>query len=266
MSLKGNVAMITGASSGIGKATALLFAENGARSVICGRDRKSLYEISKAILRLGADCIALKVDVRDWLQVKAITDVAIEQYGRIDILINNAGIALAKPLIETTEEDWNSIINTNMKGVFLCCKAVLPTMMAMRQGTIINISSTLGIQGTSKMAAYSASKFGVIGLTQSLAAEVKLPGIKVYAVCPGSTNTNLHRRIVGDEAAKVAMSPFSVAERIYGIVTGDIHLHSGGVFVVDNHKKEFPLRANKQTLLTIIKNCLIFYMSSVKRL
>jgi 3-oxoacyl-[acyl-carrier protein] reductase len=177
-----------------------------------------------------------QVDVRDRLQVKDMAERVLERFGRVDILINNAGIALYKTILETTEEEWEDIIRTNMTGVFLCCKAVLPGMLKAKHGTIVNISSIAGIRGTSHMGAYSASKFGIIGLTQSLAKEIEPSGIKVYSVCPGPTDTKLHRLIVGDEAAKMAMSPEKVAETILGVITQEIPLPSGGEIVVDGQK------------------------------
>jgi len=238
MQLQDAVVIITGGGTGIGRATALLFAERGAKVVVCGRRPEPLRGTVWLINQRDGDALALPCDVRDLAQVTSMVKVVLQRFGKIDVLMNSAGVAVAKSVVDTTEEEWDEMLDTNLKGVFLCCKAVLPSMVEACNGVIVNVSSTLGKTGIANMGAYCASKFGVIGLTQALAEELKPQGIRVYAVCPGSTYTDLHRGVVGEEMAKLAMPPEKVAARVIGLVTGEISLPSGGAIVVD----EQPLR------------------------
>jgi len=241
--LQNAIAVITGGGSGIGKAIAQSLADRGASVVVCGRRSDPLAETVRLIERKMGKAFALPMDVRDWSQVSATVNRVLDRFGRIDILVNNAGIAMAKPMLETTEADWDEIIDINLKGVFLCCKAVLPTMTKTGDGVIVNVSSILGMTGTAKFGAYCASKFGVIGLTQVLAEELKPHGIRVYAVCPGPTDTDLHRKIVGQEAARKATPPEKVAARVISLVTGEIILASGAVLMLD--ESSFRFGSNK---------------------
>lgn len=258
MTLKGNVALITGAGRGIGKATAVLLAGMGVKVVLCGRDLESLQNASLLARQEGTDVIALSADVRDWAQVKGMSEKALARCGKIDFLINNAGVASYEPILETSEEAWDWIIDTNLKGIFLCCKAVLPAMLKARKGVIVNISSILGLSGAANMSTYSASKFGVIGFTESLAAEVGPMGIKTYAVCPGPTNTDLHRRIVGREAAETAMSPERVAKEIVGLLSGENTVPSGAAIVVEEEGVSVsnipPRKTRKRSLRAFIRS------------
>ena len=240
MDLYGSVAIVTGGGSGIGRATALLLAERKARVAVCGRRPEALGETVAMIERSGSLAVAVVTDVREVAQVNAMVRAVLDQFGRIDVLVNNAGIAIAKPVVETTEEDWDEILNTNLKGPFLCYMAVLPIMMEACRGTIVNVSSVLGKSGIANMGAYCASKFGVVGLTQALAEEVKLKGIQIFAVCPGPTYTELHRRVVGDRLAELSMPPEKVAQKIVGLVRGEIQVSSGGAIVVDEHTPRLP--------------------------
>jgi 3-oxoacyl-[acyl-carrier protein] reductase len=173
------------------------------------------------------------VDVGDWNQVSEVPDKVLNQFGAIDILVNNAGIAIYKSFLEMSNQDWERVIDTNLVGVLRCCKAVLPAMLQARKGVIVNVASTAGLHGVPNLSIYSASKFALIGFTQSLAAETIDQGVKVYAICPGPTYTDLHRSIVGDEAALSAQPPEKVAEKTLAVVLGETRLPSGGEIVVD---------------------------------
>lgn len=245
MELQGIVAIITGGGTGIGRATALLLAERGAKVIVCSRRPELLRETVWLVNQRDGDALALLCDVRDWAQVTSMARAVLQRFSKVDILVNNAGIAIAKPIMETTQEEWDDMLDTNLKGVFLCCKAVLPSMVQAGSGVIINISSILGKTGVANFGAYCASKFGVIGLTQALADELGPGGIRVYAVCPGSTYTDLHRRIVGEEMAKVSMPPEKVAAKVIGLVTGEISLPSGGAIVVDEQPLPLPPHETK---------------------
>lgn len=241
MELQNAVVIITGGSTGIGRATALLFAGRGARAVVCGRRPAPLTETVRLIKQKGGDALALPTDVRDWAQVREMVRVVLERFGKVDILVNNAGVAIAKPVVETTEEEWDEMLDTNLKGVFLCCKAVLPSMVEACNGVIVNVSSTLGKTGIANFGAYCASKFGVIGFTQALADELKPRGIRVYAVCPGRTSTDMQRQLGGENIAKLSMPPEKAAEKVMGLVTGEISLPSGSAIVVDEQSVRLAL-------------------------
>lgn len=233
MQLKDAVVIVTGGGSGIGKVTALLFAEGGARVIVCGRRPEPLTETVRLIEQRRGNAVAVPIDVTDCTKVASMVHKVLHRFGKVDILINNAGIAIAKPFMETTEREWDEMLDTNLKSIYLCCKAVLPYMVEACSGVIVNVSSVLGKTGIANFGAYCASKFGVIGLTQALADELKPRGIRIYAVCPGSTYTDLHRKIIGEEMAKRGMPPEQVARNIIGLVSGEIQSQSGGSIVVD---------------------------------
>lgn len=233
MDLKGAIVVITGGGTGIGRVAALKFAEKGASVIVCGRRHKPLTETVELIKQKGGNALAIPADVRMWAEVTAMVDVALERFGRIDVLVNNAGVAVLKPVMDTAEEEWDETLDTDLKGVFLCCKAALPSMVKARSGVIINVSSALGKVGVPNLGAYCASKFGVIGFTQALAKEMEPQAIRVYAVCPGATYTPLHSRLVGEESAKAAMPPEKVADKIVGLAAGELSLSSGASIAVD---------------------------------
>lgn len=256
MILQGIVAIITGGGTGIGRATALLLAERGAFVVVCGRRTEPLLETIRLIERLGFKASFSVTDVRKWDQVTNMVNTVLERFGKIDVLINNAGVALAADIADTKEEDWNIILDTNLKGTFLCCKAVIPTMSKACRGIIVNVSSILGKTGIANMGAYCVSKFGVIGLTQTLADELKSRNIQAYAACPGPTYTELHCKIVGEDAGKTAAPPEYVSEKIIGIITGDLKLPSGGSLVIDEQAVRPAHNKAKVKLVAAVYGCL----------
>ncbi len=192
--LQNAVAIITGASSGIGAATALELAKRGARLSLWARSTERLAEVANQAKANGAaDVLALSCDIRDEAQVASATAETLRQFGRLDILINSAGLSLNGEVDGYSLEDWRTVIETNLTGTFLTCRAVLPTMKQQRNGQIINISSGAGRNGIKQMAAYCASKFGVVGFTESLALEVRSANIRVSVLLPGSVATNFSR-------------------------------------------------------------------------
>jgi len=189
MDIKNKIVLITGGSRGIGKATAKCFAAEGSRVIICSRHKADLDKACEEIIKGGGECTGIECDVRQAGDVKNLVHKTVQKFRQIDLLINNAGAGYYKPLTETTEEEWDTTVDTNMKGMFLACREAIPHMK--KNSMIINISSGAGKHGFPNFAAYCASKFGVIGFTESIAGE--LPFIKVYSVCFGSVNTKLFR-------------------------------------------------------------------------
>lgn len=242
MRIKGSVVVVTGGGTGIGRATAQLFAKKKARVVVCGRRPEPLEKTVQLIKQSGGAALAIPTDVRSWEQVVRMVDVTAQQYGKIDVLVNNAGIAIAKSLVDTTEREWDAIINTNLKGIFFCCKAVLPKMLEAKSGYIINISSIYGQNGVANFTAYCASKFGVIGLTQAMAKEISIEAIKAFAVCPGACCTDLNKEMASEEIVKQFMPPEKVAVKIIELVTGEIPLSSGENIVVNEQPLPFTAR------------------------
>lgn len=187
--LKNKVAIVTGAGQGIGKAIALLLAKNGAKVVVADITNER-FEVAKEIEAMGAQGLAVKCDVSKREEVEAMVEKCITEYGRIDILVNNAGIYPFKPFADMKEQEWDKVLEVNLKGVFYSTKAALPKMIEQRYGKIVNIASIAGaVVGFSNLVHYSSSKAAIVGFTRSLALEVAQYGIDVNAVAPGPIET-----------------------------------------------------------------------------
>jgi 3-oxoacyl-[acyl-carrier protein] reductase len=187
--LQGNTVLVTGAASGIGRAMAAAFAAEGARIVINHLGRAAdAAETARGVEAAGGESLIVAADVCNPLQVSAMVDQAVKHFGSIDVLVNNAGIVLVKPFLDTTREDWQQVIDTDLTSVFHCCQAVLPHMLATGHGCIINVASELAYLGRDRYTAYTAAKGGVVSLTRSLAREFA-PRIRVNAIAPGPTDT-----------------------------------------------------------------------------
>ncbi|KOO49316.1 3-oxoacyl-[acyl-carrier-protein] reductase [Viridibacillus arvi] len=190
--LEGKTAVVTGASRGIGRAIALTLAEQGARVVVnySGSQSKA-EEVVAEITENGGEAIAVQANVADADEVTALMKAATDTFGSLDILVNNAGITRDNLLMRMKEQDWDDVMNTNLKGVFLCTKAVSRQMMKQRAGRIINVASIVGVSGNAGQANYVAAKAGVIGLTKTTAKELAARNIYVNAVAPGFIATEM---------------------------------------------------------------------------
>jgi NAD(P)-dependent dehydrogenase (short-subunit alcohol dehydrogenase family) len=189
MRLAGQVALITGGTSGIGEATALLFGREGAPVVIAGRNEKRGYAVTAAILETGGKAFFVRTDVRKAGECDRAVRETLSSFGRLDILFNNAGVFYPHDTLECSEEEWDEQIDINLKGTFLMSKAALPGMIAQGRGVIINNSSGWGIVGGDKAVAYCASKGGVVLMTKAMAIDHGRQGIRVNCICPGDVET-----------------------------------------------------------------------------
>ena len=210
--LNGKVGLITGASSGIGRATAELFAAKGAKVVAAARRQKELDSLVAEIEANGGFATAIQTDVSTATDVERMVDHAIESFGRLDYAVNNAGIeGQFAPIVDLAEEDWDQVMGINLKGTFLCMKHEARAMLARScRGAIINVGSVSSFLGAATGSAYVASKHALIGLTSSVSAELASQGIRVNLVCPGVIDTPMHRRLreeIGDEIYDQGLLP-----------------------------------------------------------
>jgi NAD(P)-dependent dehydrogenase (short-subunit alcohol dehydrogenase family) len=203
------VAVITGAGAGIGEAAARLFAREGARLVLVDLDPKALAAIVSELEADSTIVLELAGDVSQSDFCKAVIDRTMAQFGRLDILFNNAGIVINGNLVECTEEEWNKTLDVNLKSMYLLCRNAVPVMQRQGGGTIINMASVAGPTGVGNRGAYSVSKAGVIGLTKSLAMDFIKDGIRVNCICPGTVDTpSLRQRIATASDPEAARRAF----------------------------------------------------------
>jgi 3-oxoacyl-[acyl-carrier protein] reductase len=219
--LKGQVAIVTGASRGIGRAVAIALAAEGAKVVVnYAKSSQAADAVVAEIKEMGSEAIALQADVAQADQVDALFSAVLEQWGRIDVLVNNAGIARDMLLIRMKLEDWQAVIDLNLTGVFLCTKAASKVMLKQRSGRIINVTSVVGEMGNAGQANYSASKAGVIGFTKAIAKEVASRGITVNAVAPGFITTDMTADIKsGEEILKmIPLGRYGQPDEVAGLI------------------------------------------------
>ena len=212
------VAIITGAGRGIGRATALAFAAEGIAVAIASRRPADLMAVEGQIEERGGRALAIPTDVSVAGQVDALVEKAEKELGTVDVLVNNAGVLERRPVVETSEESWDRVLDINLKGAFLCTRAVLPQMIRQRRGRILNVSSISGRVGTPQLASYCASKWGLLGFTKATAEEVRQHDVEVMAVCPGSVATEMLSK--GLPGAKPDLTPESVASLLLYLSTG----------------------------------------------
>jgi 3-oxoacyl-[acyl-carrier protein] reductase len=226
--LSGKVAVVTGASRGIGFAIARRLGRMGARVSICGRDQAKLEQSASNLRGEGIETLAVQADVARGEQISSLLAKTEKEFGPIDILVNNAGIGLFGPIHEFGESDWNRVMDTNLKSVFLMCRAVAPEMIRRQTGHIINISSLAGKNTFANGAIYCASKWGLMGLTGSMAEDLRKYGIRVSAICPGSVATEFSGQSVKDPSK--ALQPEDVAHAVAALVT-----QAEGSFISEVH-------------------------------
>jgi 3-oxoacyl-[acyl-carrier protein] reductase len=195
MRLKNKVAIITGSARGIGQATALKFAAEGARVVVCDLDRKAVDEVVAQIAAAGGQATGFTVNVTDKASIAAMVKGVTDKYGRIDVLVNNAGIVDDAMLRKMSDEQFERVIDINLKGTYNCARAVVDIMIAQNAGVILNASSVVGLYGNFGQTNYAASKFGVIGMAKTWARELGRKGIRANAVCPGFVETTILKSI-----------------------------------------------------------------------
>lgn len=210
--MKNKVAIITGGGAGIGKACSIRFAKEGAKVVIADISKEDGLATYQLIKDNGGQAVFLKGDVSRESDCQAFAQMALDTYGRIDVLVANAGARVSGSILDATEEDWEKILGVNLKGVAYSCKAVLPTMIEQHSGAIVIISSANALVGRSGMPLYDATKAAVLSLTRSLAVAHGKDGIRVNSICPGYTMTDYHERA----AQKRGISPQELRERNAG--------------------------------------------------
>lgn len=242
MTLVGKVALVTGGSRGIGRAIALKLAENGADVAInYAGNTAAAEEVKTAIEQMGRKALLVQGSVADTDGVQTIVNTVVKELGRLDILINNAGITRDGLLMRMKEADWDDVMHTNLKGVYNCSKAVLRTMMKQRSGRIVNMASVVGEMGNAGQTNYAAAKAGVIGFTKSLAKEVASRGITVNAIAPGFIATDMTRVLSDDQKAEMARTiplgragqPEDVANAVLFLVSEGAAYITGQVLNVD---------------------------------
>lgn len=204
LDLSGRVALVTGASRGIGRGVAVAFAAHGARVVVNhSKSSEQAEEVVQDIRRNGGEAIAIQADVSRRSEVKAMVDQILETYGRIDILMNNAGVAVDLPIDQMTDEAWDTVIDVNLRGTFLCSQLVAPVMLRQKRGKIITVSAATALRGRKNGANYCAAKAGVLALTKCLALELA-PYVQVNSLLPGFTTTQeiIERFRLNDETER----------------------------------------------------------------
>jgi NAD(P)-dependent dehydrogenase (short-subunit alcohol dehydrogenase family) len=243
--LQGKVAFITGGTTGIGRDTAVLFAKHGAKVAITGRREAEGNETIALVRAAGGAGLFVKSDVSKTADVQSAVQKTVEKYGRLDVAFNNAGIeGNWKPIIEQTEEDWNSVIDINLKGTWLCLRAEIQQMLKQGSGgTIVNMSSVAGLMGAGGAGVYVASKHGVIGLTRTAALEYASKGIRVNAVCPAVIETAMADRAFGDPAVSKRIlaqhpigrfgKPTEIAEAVLWLCSNKSSFMTGHYIILD---------------------------------
>ncbi len=196
--LDGKVGIVTGGGRGLGKAIALALADAGADIVLASRNRDNIESVAWNIRKMGRKALAVPTDVSEPVEVQVLVDTVLHEYSHVDVLVNNSGIAVAKPLLEQSEKEWDEVLKTNLTGMYLCTRAVGKQMVKQGGGRIINIASVDGLLGVPRLVSYCASKGGVIQFTRALAVEWARFNITVNAIAPGYFYTDMSREALDD--------------------------------------------------------------------
>ena len=226
MKLENQVAIITGSGRGIGRATALAFAKEGTDIVLAARTETEIASVAGEIEKLGRRALAIKTDVQYKSQVNAMVEQTLNTFGKIDILVNNAGVAVHNPISKIREEDWDLTMAVNLKAVFLCTQAVFNHMCEQKYGHIVNVSSISGKFGHANGGSYCASKFAVIGFTETTNNEGKRHGVKASVVCPGPVDTKMRRDNHPDDVIENLTQPEDVADLILFLASQSPRAHT----------------------------------------
>jgi NAD(P)-dependent dehydrogenase (short-subunit alcohol dehydrogenase family) len=228
MRLQGKVAIVTGAGRGIGRATALALAREGAQVVLVARSRAEIDAVAAETAGLGGQALPLVADVAEEADVIRMVAQALQTFGRVDILVNNAGVSVPfRDVADFRLEDWNRILQVNLTGTFLCSRAVLPAMIRQGGGKIVNLGSLSSFVGFPGNSAYAASKAGIVMFTKCLAAEVKRHGIDVNAVCPSGTDTRLLEEIGLKQGRTNLIRPEEIAALVLFLATAEASAITG---------------------------------------
>jgi len=239
--LSGKVVLVTGASRGIGKAIAGSMAARGALLAVNNMDMETARSAADDIVASGGTALAVCADVTDGEAVNSIVDAVVAHYGRLDVLVNNAGITRDQLLIRMSDDDWDRVLSVNLKGAFLCTRAALRPMIKNRWGRIISIASIVGITGNAGQANYAASKAGLIGFTRSVAREVASRGITANAIAPGFIDTDMTSALSeeqrGEIAARIPLGclgqPSDVASLAVFLASDEARYITGQVICID---------------------------------
>jgi NAD(P)-dependent dehydrogenase (short-subunit alcohol dehydrogenase family) len=242
--LTGKTAVITGAASGMGRATALLFAREGARVAVLDCDEEGGNETARLIKRCGGEAVFLRVDLAREQEVEAAIEGAVSEFGSLDILVNNAGIVVMAPAADTSFEDWEKVQAVNLRGGFLCCKYAIPQMRRQGGGAIVNIASIGALVAVPAHAAYDAAKAGLVGLTRAIAMDYGPHNIRANCVCPTATDTPLIRGAGAGNAALRALAqmhplrrltePEDIAHAVLFLASDEARCITGVVLPVDS--------------------------------
>jgi meso-butanediol dehydrogenase/(S,S)-butanediol dehydrogenase/diacetyl reductase len=237
MRLAQKVCLITGGGSGIGRATALLFAVEGARLVIADKLADRAQAVASACAGKGADAIAVAADVANSADAKRIVEVAVKRFGRLDVLVNNAGYGIAGSVVETDEAAWDALMAVNVRGVFLCSKYAIPAMKANGGGTIVNTASVVASVGIANRAAYCASKGAVAALTRAIAVDHVGEGIRCNAIAPGTIDTPYFDEILKNSADPAATRKALASRQLLGRLGTPEEIATGILFLASDESR-----------------------------
>ena len=225
-SLVDKVALVTGASRGIGRSVAISLAKEGAIVVAAARDSEMLKESCRVIEEAGGQALVSTVELSNENSIRKLMETVTEKFGRLDVLVNNAGITLSSVLEETTTDDWDRLMAVNVRGAFVLCREAVGLLRQAQPGVIVNISSVVGVKGYAKQIAYTASKHAMRGMSIAMAEELKESNVRVHVICPGGVDTEMVSRVRPDINKDELIQPEEIAELVLYLVS-----HTGNAIV-----------------------------------